>query len=144
VLLAILAVALLAAAIVLWPGDSQQTPAATPPGAGQKTDTAGAPDRADHPKRGAVAAAFRALHDDITDRTASGDIQPDAAKDIAKTVKDTRKQLANGHTEDATTRFDDIDRRIDDHAHNATITPQAASTLHADVRDIANAARRNP
>ena len=138
-LLGILVVALVAAAIVLWPGDGQRTQA----GAGQKTpatDTAG---RADS-RRGPVAAAFRTLLDGIADGAASDDIQPDAAKDLAKTVKGTRKQLANRHTEDLTARLDDIDGRIDDHARDGTITPQAAETLHADVRDIADAARKNP
>ncbi len=138
VLLGVVAVALLAAVIVFWPGAGQ-----APPGAGQRAPAAdaGAPGRADHSRRTAVATAIRALLDDVSEGAENSDIQPDAAKDIAKAVKETRKQLAKGHAEDVTTSLADIDRRIDDHARQEAITPQAAGTLHADVRDIADAAR---
>jgi serine/threonine-protein kinase len=137
VLLGVLAMALLAAATVFWPGDGLWTPA----GAGQET---AAKEVAGDSRRGPVAAAFRALLDGIADGTASDDIRPEAARDIAKAVKETRKQLAKGHTGDLTARLEDIDRRIDDHARDGTVTPQAAETLHAGVRDIADAARQNP
>ncbi|HEV7652337.1 MAG TPA: serine/threonine-protein kinase [Actinophytocola sp.] len=138
-LLGVLAVVALVAVILVWPRGGE------PAGTGQQagtTATAGAPK--DKPKRTAVAAAVRAFHDDLTDLTKSGDVRPEAAKNITEAVKETRKQLAKKNADDATEALGTLGNRIDDHAHDGTVTPKAADTLHTDVRDIAGAAGLTP
>jgi hypothetical protein len=121
--------------LAFWPGGGQ------PPGSAQDTPTTQAPgDRTGEPKRAAAAAAFRTLLDDIGEGAESGDIERAAARDVAKAVKDLRKQLAKGKPTDLAARLEDIDRTIDDHARDGAITQQAAGTLHEDVRAIATAA----
>jgi Protein kinase domain len=140
VLLGVLVVAVLtAAAVYFWPGDSGQVP----PGDKQTAADAGGK-RGNQHKRTAVAAAFRTLLDDVTEGAKAGDIDPEAARDVAKAAKDMRKQLANGQTDDFDSRLDDIDRRIDDHAREEKITQETAETLHTDIREIADAAKRTP
>jgi serine/threonine-protein kinase len=134
VLLGILAAAALAVVLAFWPGG---TPSGDPPsGTGQHTagsETAGTPRRA----------AFRALLEDIARGAKSGDIHAEAAQDVARAAKELRKQVAD-HRTDLEAGLGDIDRRIDGHARDATITPQAAATLHGDVRAIATAAGKTP
>jgi eukaryotic-like serine/threonine-protein kinase len=140
VLLGALVLAVLtAAAVYFWPGDSGQAP---PDDKRTAADAGGK--RGGQHKRTAVAAAFRTLLDDVTEGAKAGDIEPEAAKDVAKAAKDMRKQLANGETDDFDSRLDDIDRRIDDHAREEKITPETADTLHTDIREIADAAERTP
>jgi serine/threonine-protein kinase len=135
-LLSILAVAVLIAAILVWPGTSEPT------GSGQQPDST-ATERS-QPRRTAVAAAVRALHDDITDLTASGDIRQETAKDITGAVKDMRKQLGKKNADDAGKALGTLDERIDDHARDGTVSPEAADTLHDDIRGITDAAGRTP
>jgi serine/threonine-protein kinase len=138
-LLGILAVAALIAVIVVWPRGGE--PAGTGQDA-QTTATGGAPQ--DKPKRTAVAAAMRGLHDDIADLGKSGDVRPEAARNINEAVKEMRKHLTKRDADDATKALDTVDGSIDDHAHDGTVTPKAAGTLHSDVRDIADAAGLTP
>lgn len=126
--LGVLAVALLVAVVVFWPRDGESPAASGTPG-----DSAGAPR---HP----AVAAFRTLRDDIVDGATSGEIDREAARDLGKAVKSLRKQVADGQTADLGQRLDEIDGAIDDHARDESITPEAADTLHADVRAIADAA----
>jgi serine/threonine-protein kinase len=134
VLLGVLAVALLVTAILAWPGGGQ------PAGTGSRAP-AGATTGAPHgqPHRNAAATAVRALLDDVADGAAAGDIRPDAARNIAKAVKDMRKQLTKRNSGDVAKGLDAIEGQIDDHARDGTCAPQAADTLHADLRDIATA-----
>jgi hypothetical protein len=138
-LLGVLAVALLVTAIVFWPG--QKAPAGTGQQA-RATATSGA--TANRPRRAAVTAAVRALLHDLADGATAGDIRPDAARNITEAVKQMRKQLTKGKADDVAKGLDAIDERIDDHARDGTVTPQAAGTLHTDVHDIATAAGKTP
>jgi serine/threonine-protein kinase len=135
-LLSILAVAVLVAVLVAvvlaWPGGTEPT------GTGPQSQTTA------QPRRTAVTAAVRTLHDDIADLTESGDIRQEAAKDITGAVKDMRRQLTKKNADEAGKALDTLDDRIDDHAREGTVSSDAADALHSDVRDIADAAGQAP
>jgi hypothetical protein len=131
-LLGILAVAALIAVIVLWPGGDESTDA----DAGSPAPTTANA----KPHRTEVAAAMRHLHEDLAGFAKSGEVHPDAAKNINAAVKDMRKQLAKKDKDEATKAVDTVNARIDDHAHDGSVSQKAADTLHTDVRNIVTAA----
>jgi eukaryotic-like serine/threonine-protein kinase len=143
-LLGIGAVAAIVAVVLIWPGgddepaDTGQHAQTTATGDGQKDK------HKDNPKRTAVAAAVRSLHEDLAALTKSGEVKPEAAKTINETVKQTRKQLGKREAGDAAEALDTVNDRIDDLAKDGTVSAKAADTLHADIGEIADAAGHTP
>jgi eukaryotic-like serine/threonine-protein kinase len=140
-LLGIVAVAAIVTAILIWPRggdeptDTGQHAQSTATGGAQKDK------HKDNPKHTAVAAAMRGLHEDLADLAKSGDVKPDAAKTINETVKQARKQLNNKRDADeADKAIDTVNGRIDALAKEGTVSAKAADALHADIKEIADAA----